>query len=212
MSGKSAQGQEGAARTQTRIQRAKRQAILEAGLTVFSEAGFKGATLDRIASEADLSKPNLLYYYPSKEAIYDALLQDLLETWLDPLHALDAQGEPVEEILAYVRRKLQMSRDFPRESRLFANEIVQGAPRILPVLQGELRRKVEEVARVIDGWIAEGRLATVDPKHLLFSVWSLTQHYADFDVQVRAVLQEDDPFPGAEAHLETLFRRMLTPA
>ncbi|MGP6087428.1 TetR family transcriptional regulator C-terminal domain-containing protein [Antarctobacter jejuensis] len=212
MSGKTAQGQDGAAPPQTRIQRAKRRAILEAGLTVFSEAGFRGATLDRIAGEAGLSKPNLLYYYPSKEAIYDALLQDLLETWLDPLHGLNPQGEPVEEILAYVRRKLQMSRDFPRESRLFANEIVQGAPRILPALEGELRGMVNEAARVIDGWIAEGRLAAVDPKHLLFSVWSLTQHYADFDVQVRAVLDEKDPFPGAEAHLEILFRRLLTPA
>lgn len=211
MGGNSAQGQDGDARPKTRIQRAKRQAILEAGLTVFSEAGFKGATLDRIAGAAGLSKPNLLYYYPSKEAIYDALLQDLLQTWLDPLQDLDARGEPVEEILAYVRRKLQMSRDFPRESRLFANEIVQGAPRILPVLKGDLRTLVEKVAGVIEGWTAEGRLAPVDPKHLLFSVWSLTQHYADFDVQVRAVLDEQDPFPGADLHLEMLFRRLLTP-
>lgn len=211
MSEKSAADQGGETRPQTRIQRAKREAILEAGLTVFSEAGFRGATLDRIAAEAGLSKPNLLYYYPSKEAIYDALLQDLLETWLDPLQALDPRGEPVEEILAYVRRKLQMSRDFPRESRLFANEIVQGAPRILPVLEGELRMMVDEVAEVVEGWIAEGRLALVDPRHLLFSVWSLTQHYADFDVQVRAVLDQDDPFPGAEAHLDSLFRRLLAP-
>jgi len=200
-----------AAAPQTRIQRAKREAILEAGLTVFSEAGFRGATLDRIATEAGLSKPNLLYYYPSKEAIYDALLTGMLATWLDPLRALDADGDPVAEILAYVRRKLQMSRDFPRESRLFANEIVQGAPRIMPVLEGELRSLVSQVAEVIDGWVAQGRLAPVDPRHLIFSVWSLTQHYADFDAQVRAVLNDDDPFPGAAAHLDILFRRLLTP-
>ncbi|ASP18744.1 HTH-type transcriptional regulator RutR [Antarctobacter heliothermus] len=211
MTEKSAFLQEGDTAPQTRIQRAKRQQILEAGLTVFSEAGFRGATLDRIASEAGLSKPNLLYYYPSKEAIYEALLRDLLETWLDPLQAIDSNGEPVEEILAYVRRKLQMSRDFPRESRLFANEIVQGAPRIMPALEGELRDLVDTLATVIKGWIAAGRLAPVDPRHLLFSVWSLTQHYADFDVQVRAVLNDDDPFPGAETHLDLLFRRLLTP-
>ncbi|MBV6638199.1 MAG: TetR family transcriptional regulator C-terminal domain-containing protein [Mameliella sp.] len=211
MIGKSASGQSGKAAPQTRIQRAKREAILEAGLTVFSEAGFRGATLDRIASEAGLSKPNLLYYYPSKEAIYEALLRGLLETWLDPLQAIDPKGEPVEELLGYVRRKLQMSRDFPRQSRLFANEIVQGAPRIMPVLEGELRGMVDRLAMVIEGWIAEGRLAPVDPRHLMFSVWSLTQHYADFDVQVRAVLNADDPYPGAETHLELLFRRLLTP-
>ncbi|WP_417210733.1 TetR family transcriptional regulator C-terminal domain-containing protein [Antarctobacter sp.] len=211
MTEKSAFLQEGDTAPQTRIQRAKRQQILEAGLTVFSEAGFRGATLDRIATEAGLSKPNLLYYYPSKEAIYEALLRDLLETWLDPLQAIDSKGEPVEEILSYVHRKLQMSRDFPRESRLFANEIVQGAPRIMPVLEGELRDLVDRLATVIKGWIAAGRIAPVDPHHLLFSVWSLTQHYADFDVQVRAVLNDDDPFPGAEQHLDLLFRRLLTP-
>ena len=211
MIGKSASGQGAKAAPQTRIQRAKREAILEAGLTVFSEAGFRGATLDRIASEAGLSKPNLLYYYPSKEAIYEALLRGLLETWLDPLQAIDPKGEPVEELLGYVRRKLQMSRDFPRQRRLFANEIVQGAPRIIPVLEGELRGMVDRLSTVIEGWIAEGRLAPVDPRHLMFSVWSLTQHYADFDVQVRAVLNNDDPYPGAETHLELLFRRLLTP-
>ena len=141
----------------------------------------------------------------------EALLRGLLETWLDPLQAIDPKGEPVEELLGYVRRKLQMSRDFPRQSRLFANEIVQGAPRIIPVLEGELRGMVDRLSTVIEGWIAEGRLAPVDPRHLMFSVWSLTQHYADFDVQVRAVLNNDDPYPGAETHLELLFRRLLTP-
>lgn len=193
----------------TRIQREKRAAILEAGLTVFAEAGFRGATLDRIASEAGLSKPNLLYYYPSKEAIYEALLHGLLETWLDPLRALDHGGDPVEELLAYVARKLEMARDFPRESRLFANEILSGAPQMLPVLQGELRALVDETASVIERWVSEGRLAKVDARHLLFSIWAQTQHYADFDVQVQAVLGGQD-FAGAAAHLEQTFRRVLT--
>jgi TetR/AcrR family transcriptional regulator len=196
---------------ETRIQREKRGAILEAGLTVFSEAGFKGATLDRIASEAGLSKPNLLYYYPSKEAIYEALLRRLLETWLDPLTAIDPTGEPVAEILGYVHRKLEMARDFPRESRLFANEILQGAPEITPVLEGELRDLVNKTAVIMEHWIAQGRLAPVDARHTLFSIWALTQHYADFDVQVRAVLGGQD-FEGAAKHLECLFKRLLAPA
>ncbi len=194
----------------TRIQEKNRTAILEAGLEVFSQYGFRGTTLDQIAEAASLSKPNLLYYFPSKEAIHTELLQGLLETWLDPLHALDNDGDPVTEILDYVHRKLAMSRDFPRESRLFANEILQGAPRILDVLQTDLRQLVDEKAAVIRGWSARGKIAPVDPHHLMFSIWALTQHYADFDVQVRAVLGEKDPFPGAEAYLDQLFRGILT--
>jgi TetR/AcrR family transcriptional regulator len=197
----------------TRIQQKNTEAILEAALDVFSQYGFRGSTLDQIAQAAELSKPNLLYYFPSKEAIHATLLAGLLDTWLDPLRAMDPTGEPVEEILAYVHRKLEMSRDFPRESRLFANEILQGAPRIKDALEGELKNLVDEKSVLIARWSAEGRIITVNPHHLIFSIWSLTQHYADFDVQVRAVLGEDSeaPFAEAERYLVTLFTRLLTP-
>ncbi len=196
----------------TRIQRKNTQAILDAALEVFSRQGFRGATLDQIAAEAGLSKPNLLYYFPSKEAIHVSLLTELMTTWLDPLRDLDPDGEPVEELMTYVRRKLEMSRDFPRESRLFANEILQGAPRMIGALEGELRDLVEEKSAVIRDWIAAGKIADLDPHHLLFSIWALTQHYADFDVQVRAVLGPGhDPLDEAGRFLDGLFARLLRP-
>ncbi|MGR3805465.1 TetR family transcriptional regulator C-terminal domain-containing protein [Marinibacterium profundimaris] len=198
-------------RTPTRIQKKNRAAIMDAALEVFSAQGFRGATVDEIASLSGLSKPNLLYYFASKEAIYLALLERQLDTWLAPLHDLDPDGEPLEQLLGYVRRKLEMSRDFPRESRLFAHEIIQGAPRIGPVLSRDLKALVDEKAAVIRGWIAAGRIAPVHPHHLIFSIWSLTQHYADFDVQVRAVLGQEDPFEAAPDYLDTLFTRLLTP-
>jgi len=196
----------------SRIQKKNREAILEAALEVFSSQGFRGATLDQIADAAGLSKPNLLYYFPSKEAVHTTLLTGLLATWLDPLRAMNPAGDPVEEVLSYVRRKLLLSRDFPRESRLFANEILQGAPRIREAIEGDLKRLVDDKAALLSRWMDEGRLARVDPVHLIFSVWALTQHYADFDVQVRAVLGPGhDPFTEAGSFLDTLFRRLLTP-
>lgn len=197
-------------RPKTRIQQKNSEAILDAALDVFSQHGFRGATLDQIAEVAGLSKPNLLYYFPSKEAIHKALLSQLLDTWLDPLRAMDPQGEPVAEIMAYVRRKLEMSRDFPRESRLFANEILQGAPRMMPALEGDLRDLVAEKAAVLTAWMDQGRIARMHPVHLIFSIWALTQHYADFDVQVRAVLGPGhDPYTEASDFLQTLFTRLL---
>ena len=200
-------------RPRTRIQQRNSGMILEAALEVFSQHGFRGATLDQIAEVAGLSKPNLLYYFASKEAIHGALLSGLLVTWLDPLRALDPEGDPVAELLGYVRRKLELSRDFPRESRLFANEMLQGAPRLREALEGELRDLVQEKSAVLRRWMDQGRIAPVHPVHLIFAVWALTQHYADFDVQVRAVLGPDgtDPFPEAGQFLEVLFRRLLEP-
>lgn len=197
-------------RALTRIQARNRQTILDAALDVFSAQGFRGATLDQIAEVAGLSKPNLLYYFPSKEAVHAELLARLLATWLAPLHALDPAGEPMAEMLGYVRRKLDLSRDYPRESRLFANEILQGAPRIMAALAGELKELVDQKAALIARWQAEGRIAAMPPHHLIFSIWALTQHYADFDVQVRAVLGPGhDPYAEAQDFLDTLFTRLL---
>ena len=198
-------------RAPTRIQKKNRAAILEAALNVFSAHGFRGATVDQIAAEAGLSKPNLLYYFPSKEAIHTALLSGLLDVWLAPLHNLDADGDPMEEILSYIRRKLEMSRDLPRESRLFANELVQGAPRIHAALSSDLKSLVDEKSAILTMWMDQGKIAKLHPYHLIFSIWALTQHYADFDVQVRAILGEEDPFDGAEPFIDTLYRKLLAP-
>ena len=197
-------------RPQSRIQQRNREIILDAALEVFSLHGFRGATLDQIAEVAGLSKPNLLYYFRSKEEVHTALLTGLLDTWLDPLRAMDPAGNPMQEIMGYVRRKLDLARDFPRESRLFANEILQGAPRMRDAIEGDLRLLVEEKAAILKAWMDQGRIAQVDPVHLIFSIWALTQHYADFDVQVRAVLGPDhDPYSEAGRFLGTLFTRLL---
>ena len=200
-------------RPQTRIQRKNTSAILDAALAVFSQHGFRGSTLDQIAKAARLSKPNLLYYFPSKEAIHRELLSGQMEIWLAPLRRIDANGEPVDEIVGYVLRKLEMARELPRESRLFANEIVQGAPRILDQIEGELRELVTAKAGVIQRWIDAGKIAALDPYHLIFSIWATTQHYADFDVQVRGILRPDGDahFENAAIFLQQFYRRALTP-
>ena len=160
-------------RARSRIQQKNRESILDAALEVFSQHGFRGATLDQIADGAGLSKPNLLYYFPSKEAVHKALLTGLLDTWLDPLRAMDPQGDPVAEVLAYVRRKLDLARDYPRESRLFAGEILQGAPRMREAIEGDLKALVDDKAKVLIRWMDDGRIARVDPVHLIFSIWAL---------------------------------------
>lgn len=201
-----------APRRQSRIQKKNRDAILTAALQEFSAQGYAGTTIDRIAEAAGLSKPNVLYYFQSKEAIHRELLQALLDLWLAPLREIRAEGDPLEQILAYARRKLEMSRDYPRESRLFANEVLQGAPRLTPILGGALRELVDEKSALIETWARQGRIAPLDPHHLLFSIWALTQHYADFEVQVRAVLGNGhDPYAEAGVFLDQLYRKLLAP-
>lgn len=195
----------------SRIQQRNRARILDAALEVFSQHGFRGATLDQIAEQAGLSKPNILYYFDGKEDIHVTLLNRLMDAWLAPMREINPKGQPLEEILRYVQRKLEMSQEYPRESRLFANEILQGAPRIGPHLESTLKPLVDATVNVIDAWVSQGRLAKVDAYHLIFSIWATTQHYADFDAQVQSLVKGQDVHAGASEFLDTLYRRMLTP-
>ncbi|MEM7058769.1 MAG: TetR family transcriptional regulator C-terminal domain-containing protein [Pseudomonadota bacterium] len=198
---------------QTRIQSQNREKILAAALEVFSLDGFRGATVDAIAAAAGMSKPNLLYYYPSKDDIYRTVLEGLLEAWLDPLRALNADGDPGREISAYMELKIEMARDYPQESRLFANEMLRGAPNLRDVLAGDLKALVDEKAAILRGWMEQGKLTAMDPYHLIFAIWAVTQHYADFDVQVRALLGNDDEgrFSDAAVALKKVFLEGLKP-
>lgn len=195
----------------TRIQTQNKKLILEAALDVFSAAGFQGATVDQIARRAGMSKPNLLYYYQRKKDIYIAVLEHTLSDWLAPLEALKADGEPLEELARYIRAKVKMAQANPKASRLFANEILHGAPMIEKFLKGPLRQLVNDKAAVIAGWMKEGRLAPANPHHLIFAIWAVTQHYADFAVQVSAVLGRPEASQAIETSVLEILLRGLKP-
>lgn len=196
----------------SRIQQRNRILILDAALEVFSRHGYRGATLDQIAKQAGLSKPNILYYFGGKEDIHVTLLNQLMKAWLDPLKEMNPNGDPIKELLGYVHRKLDMALELPRESRLFANEILQGAPRMGPHLSADLKPLFDEQSRVISNWMDAGKIARCDPGHLLFSIWATTQHYADFAAQTEVLLPENERRQdGASAYLDRLFTKLLTP-
>ncbi len=171
----------------TRAGEANTQRILDAALEVFAAYGFQGARIDQIAVAAGLSKPNLLYYFRTKEDLYTAVLRRTLDMWLEPLRELDASSDPRVALGAYIARKLDYSRSHPTASRLFAMEMLQGAPHLGSALTGHLRDMVEAKSSIIETWIREGRLRPIDPKHLIFAIWATTQHYADFGTQIRSL-------------------------
>ena len=171
----------------SRIQEMNRTRIIDAALGEFSRFGYSGATIDKISAAAGMSKSNLLYYFSSKAAVYEAVLEHILDVWLAPLRTLDPDGDPAIELAAYIRQKMKMSAELPEASRLFANEVIQGAPRIKDVLEGSLRRLVDEKSAVIERWIGDGKIRKIVPVHLIFTIWATTQHYADFDSQIRAL-------------------------
>jgi len=170
------------------IRQANRERILGAAEKVFARAGFNGATMAAIAEGAELPKANLHYYFGSKHELYREVLAGTLRDWLVPMDVLTPEADPAEALASYIRAKMAMSAERPDASRVFANELLHGAPVLGDLMRGDLRKRVERQAKVIRGWIASGRMAPVDVEHLFFTIWAATQTYADFDVQVRAVL------------------------
>jgi TetR/AcrR family transcriptional regulator len=171
-----------------RIRQQQEAAILAAAEKVFARAGFQGATMAEIALQAGLPKSNLHYYFGTKADVYRAVLGNILRLWLAETDRITPDADPREALGHYVEAKMRLSAEHPDASRVFANEVVHGAPEIGDFLRRELRALVADKAAVIDGWIADGKMAPVDATHLFFSLWALTQTYADFETQVCAVL------------------------
>lgn len=186
-------------KTPNRLRRieAKHTAILDAALSLFSRYGLHGTTVEEIARTAEVSKTNLFYYFATKDEVYVGVLSRLLDQWLDPLRELRLDTDPIEGIREYIRRKILFSRTHPEASRLFCLEMVQGAPLLRRELETSLKELVDAKAEVIRAWTAAGKLAPIDPYHLIFSIWATTQHYADFASQIDALVEtglDDDQF------------------
>ena len=170
-----------------RIRERNREAILQAAEQEFALHGYKGTTIQNIAERAGLPKSNVLYYFSNKKRMYSAMFDDILLRWNKVFSEIKPDDDPATALETFIRTKVNMSQQYPLASRLFAMEIIQGAPFLLDHLRTNMREWVRGRASVIQHWIDEGRMAPVDPVQLIFLIWSSTQHYADFQVQILMV-------------------------
>lgn len=188
--------------------------IVAAAVRIFAECGYEGTAVAAIAEAAGLSKQNLMYYFPTKQALYERVLDDVLDDWLARMESLaNAEGEPAEVLRAYIRAKLRFSREQPAASRVYAMEVIGGAKiygeqmkrRVIPLL----RRDIE----IFETWKTQGRIAAIDATHLLFALWSLTQQYADFSAQMNLVLGRaeltDEDWERAEQLITHMIARTI---
>ena len=174
--------------SQGQIRQSNERVILAAAESIFARAGFGGATMAAIAQASGLPKANLHYYFGSKEALYREVLARILRDWLAPAHGITSEADPRTALEQYIRAKMTLSAQRPDGSKVFANELLHGAPVVKELLSTELRQLVQSKAAVVQAWADAGRMAPVDGMHLFFTIWAATQTYADFDVQVTAVL------------------------
>lgn len=171
-----------------RIRQQNEQRIISAAEEEFARHGYKGATMNGIAQRAGLPKANIHYYFKSKLALYAAVLSGIIELWDGTLNELRAEDDPAQVLPAYIAAKIRFSRDYPLASRIFAIEILNGAPNLVGYFNDEYRNWFRSRTEVFRAWMQQGKIARLDPAHLIFLLWSTTQHYADFACQIKASL------------------------
>lgn len=169
------------------IRQRNEREILAAAEKVFATHGYRGASVQAIAEAAGLPKSNVLYYMGSKRGLYVRLLERMMARWNVLLDDISVEDDPAEVLEAFIRSKMALSRRHPEGSRLFAAEILGGAPFLQEYLRGELRDWVQARARIFEQWAERGLMDPVDPVWLIFLIWSATQHYADFEAQVLGI-------------------------
>ena len=180
--------------------------ILEAGERIFAQHGFRGATMQMIADQAGLPKANLHYYFDSKEKLYRCVVEKIFEIWLQAASSFENSDEPKEALKLYIYEKMQISRRHPYGSKVWANEVMQGAPILQDFLETQLRSWTDGRIESIQAWIAAGKIRSVEPRWVMYMIWATTQHYADFGHQIET-LNADAPLSEAqwEAASETVF-------
>ncbi len=180
--------------------------ILEAGERIFAQHGFRGSTMQMIADQAGLPKANLHYYFDSKEKLYRCVVEKIFEIWLQAASSFENSDEPKEALKLYIYEKMQISRRHPYGSKVWANEVMQGAPIIQDFLETQMRSWTDGRIESIQAWIAAGKIRPVEPRWVMYMIWATTQHYADFGHQIET-LNADAPLSEAqwEAASETVF-------
>ncbi|WP_051687139.1 TetR/AcrR family transcriptional regulator [Microbulbifer sp. HZ11] len=170
-----------------KIRERNRELILAAAEEEFARHGFRGATIQRIAERAALPKSNVLYYFSNKQRLYIALFESIIERWNAMLASIRPEDDPAMTLARFIRVKVEMSRTHPQASRLFALEVIKGAPILKEHICSGLRDWVRDRAGVIQQWVDDGQMAPVDPVQLILLIWSSTQYYADFQTQILVI-------------------------
>nr|WP_290441463.1 TetR/AcrR family transcriptional regulator [Halomonas sp. CnH100-B] len=180
------------ARTQDEIRQTNVKKILQAAEQLFAEKGYAGASMGDIAQLADLPKSNVHYYFATKKVLYQEVLLALLELWKQDALCFELYEDPRVVLSTYIRAKMNHSRNRAHGSKVWAAEVMQGAP----MLKERLRDNLYEWAKLkeskIREWVDSGQINPVEPSYLLYMIWASTQHYADFDYQI-SLLNDDKP-------------------
>ena len=85
---------------ETRIRARNEAKILRAAVGLFAAKGYDGTRFKDIAERSDLPKANVYYYFPTKERIYTALIEQVIDGWDQAFEHIVPEREPPDGVSA----------------------------------------------------------------------------------------------------------------
>ncbi|MBU5617780.1 TetR/AcrR family transcriptional regulator [Psychrobacter sp. TAE2020] len=172
--------------------RAHNQAIiLSAAEEEFVLQSYRGATMQGIADRAGLPKANIHYYFKNKRNLYKVVLRSIIEEWNTGLVTMTVDSDPKTVIEKFVRTKLHQAFAHPNRHKLFAVEVIGGAPHLHDFMSTTMKEWALDKAQVMTTWHEQGKIGIADPLQLLILIWATTQRYAEFETEIIGLLQKD---------------------
>ncbi|MCD1278952.1 TetR/AcrR family transcriptional regulator [Psychrobacter sp. CCUG 69069] len=171
--------------------RAHNQAlILAAAEEEFVLQSFRGATMQGIADRAGLPKANVHYYFKNKKNLYKAVLRSIIQEWNEGLVTMTVDSDPKTVIEKFVRTKLHQAFVNPNRHKLFALEVIGGAPHLHDFMSTTMKAWVHDKTQVMREWHKQGKIAIDDPLQLLILIWATTQRYAEFEIEIVGLMDK----------------------
>lgn len=149
-----------------------RERVLGVALASFGTRGYEATSLDALAAELGVTKQTILYYYPSKEALLDAVIADASVELAGVLEgAVAGVGPGWDRIESIVRAVFRLAL---RRSELLGllREMTRLGPPHAARLVTELEPLVEPAVAWLEAEMDAGRLRRLDARLLLVSVYS----------------------------------------
>jgi TetR/AcrR family transcriptional regulator len=160
------------------------ESILDAAEFVFGHFGVRGASLAVIAQKAGVVKPHIYYYFEDKDDLYRAVLERAMNMWAREIELVDTTEDLPNALVEYINRKVDFSRDHPFLSKIYAMEVISGAPYITGFIEKISTPMLLEKVRTVEEWVKAGVVRPISPYDLFFCIWAMTQAYADFSAQM----------------------------
>ena len=143
----------------------RHERILDAAARVFASKGYHGTLVDEIASEADTSKGGVYFHFPTKQAIFLALLDRLADTLRERVEAAVAgEPDPIGRAEAALRVVLDTFASHRRLTRLFMVEALGAGPEFNARMM-HIRAAFADLIRVhLDEAVATAAIPAIDTR------------------------------------------------